>query len=84
MQILGETTGKAIIWANYIHDINTIESAIKKELIPFSIDSFPREGPIISDWIISADAGNLPALNTFAKSIASFNEKLFSLSAIII
>jgi SNF2 family DNA or RNA helicase len=37
MQILGETTGKAIIWANYIHDINTIESAIKKE---FGLDSY--------------------------------------------
>ena len=36
MQILGETTGKAIIWANYIHDINTIESAIKKEFGPTS------------------------------------------------
>jgi hypothetical protein len=23
MQILGETTGKVIIWANYIHDIET-------------------------------------------------------------
>ena len=37
MQILGETTGKAIIWANYIHDINTIENAIKKE---FGLDSY--------------------------------------------
>jgi SNF2 family DNA or RNA helicase len=37
MQILGETTGKVIIWANYIHDINTIESAIKKE---FGFDSY--------------------------------------------
>ena len=36
MQILGETTGKVIIWANYIHDINTIESAIKKEFGPTS------------------------------------------------
>ena len=36
MQILGETTGKVIIWANYIHDINTIESAIKKEFGPAS------------------------------------------------
>ena len=52
-----------------------IHKTMEKELIPFSIDSFPKEGPIISDWIISADAGNLPALNTFAKSIASFNEK---------
>ena len=31
MQILGETTGKAIIWANYIHDILNIEAAIKKD-----------------------------------------------------
>ena len=31
MQILGETSGKVIIWANYIHDILTIEKAIKKE-----------------------------------------------------
>ena len=31
MQILGETTGKVIIWANYIHDIHTIEKAIKEE-----------------------------------------------------
>ena len=31
MQILGETAGKVIIWANYIHDILTIEKAIKKE-----------------------------------------------------
>ncbi len=32
MQILGETTGKVIIWANYIHDILNIESAIKKNM----------------------------------------------------
>ena len=31
MQILGETTGKVIIWANYIHDILNIKNAIKKE-----------------------------------------------------
>jgi SNF2 family DNA or RNA helicase len=31
MQILGETTGKVIIWANYIHDIHTIEKAVKEE-----------------------------------------------------
>jgi len=31
MQILAETSGKAIIWANYIHDILNIETAIKKE-----------------------------------------------------
>ena len=31
MQILAETSGKAIIWANYIHDILNIEAAIKKE-----------------------------------------------------
>ena len=31
MQILGETTGKVIIWANYIHDILSIEKAIKEE-----------------------------------------------------
>ena len=31
MQILGETTGKVIIWANYIHDIEAIEKMIKKE-----------------------------------------------------
>ena len=31
MQILGETSGKVIIWANYIHDILNIKSAIKKE-----------------------------------------------------
>ena len=31
MQILGETDGKVIIWANYIHDIQTIEKAISKE-----------------------------------------------------
>ena len=28
MQILGETTGKGIIWANYIHDIEKIEANI--------------------------------------------------------
>ena len=28
MQILGETTGKVIIWANYIHDIEKIEANI--------------------------------------------------------
>ena len=39
------------------------------------MDSLPSDGPIISDWIISADAGSLPALKTFARSIASFNEK---------
>ena len=31
MQILGETTGKVIIWANYVHDIKAIEEAISKE-----------------------------------------------------
>ena len=31
MQILGETTGKVIIWANYIHDIKRIEKAISEE-----------------------------------------------------
>ena len=31
MQILGETSGKVIIWANYIHDILNIEKEIKKE-----------------------------------------------------
>ena len=31
MQILGETTGKVIIWANYIHDIHAIEKAVKEE-----------------------------------------------------
>jgi SNF2 family DNA or RNA helicase len=31
MHILGETTGKVIIWANYIHDIQRIEKAISKE-----------------------------------------------------
>ena len=31
MQVLGETTGKVIIWANYIHDILNIKNAIKKE-----------------------------------------------------
>ena len=36
MQILGETTGKVIIWANYIHDILNLEKAIKKEYGPSS------------------------------------------------
>jgi SNF2 family DNA or RNA helicase len=36
MQILGETTGKVIIWANYIHDILNLEDAIKKEYGPSS------------------------------------------------
>ena len=31
IQILGETSGKVIIWANYIHDIEAIEKIIKKE-----------------------------------------------------
>ena len=31
MQILGETTGKVIIWANYIHDIEKIEANIAFE-----------------------------------------------------
>ena len=31
MQILGETSGKVIIWANYIHDIQAIEKAISAE-----------------------------------------------------
>jgi SNF2 family DNA or RNA helicase len=31
MQILGETTGKVIIWANYIHDIEKIKSNIALE-----------------------------------------------------
>ena len=42
--------------------------------------SLPKEGPTISDWIISAEAGNLPALNTFAKSMASFSVKLPAIS----
>jgi len=36
MQVLGETTGKVIIWANYIHDILNIEKAIKDEYGPTS------------------------------------------------
>ena len=36
MQILGETTGKVIIWANYVHDILNIERAIKNEYGPTS------------------------------------------------
>ena len=36
MQILGETTGKVIIWANYVHDILNIERAIKDEYGPTS------------------------------------------------
>ena len=31
MHILGETTGKVIIWANYIHDIEKIEANIALE-----------------------------------------------------
>ena len=31
MQIIGETTGKVIIWANYVQDIHSIEDAIKSE-----------------------------------------------------
>ena len=31
MQILGETTGKVIIWANYIHDIEKIEANVAFE-----------------------------------------------------
>ena len=37
MQILGETSGKVIIWANYIYDIESIEKAINKE---FGSDSY--------------------------------------------
>jgi len=37
MQILGETTGKVIIWANYIHDIEKIEANIA--LSDFGADS---------------------------------------------
>jgi SNF2 family DNA or RNA helicase len=36
MQILGETSGKVIIWANYVHDILNIEKAIKDEYGPKS------------------------------------------------
>ena len=36
MQILGETTGKVIIWANYIHDILSIQKAINDEFGPQS------------------------------------------------
>ena len=43
--------------------------------MPLSIASWPREGPTTSDWIIVAEAGNFPALNTLAKSIASFRSK---------
>ena len=37
--------------------------------------SLPSEGPTISDWIISAEAGSFPALKTFAKSIPSLSVK---------
>ena len=37
MQILGENSGKVIIWANYIYDINQIKKAIEKE---FGEDSY--------------------------------------------
>ena len=33
--------------------------------------SFPKDGPTISDWIISAEAGSFPARSTLAKSMAS-------------
>ena len=36
----------------------------------------PKDGPTTSDWIISAAAGNLPALKTLAKSLVSATSKL--------
>ena len=49
--------------------------AIRKEFIPLSIASCPKEGPTISDCTISALAGNLPARSTLARSTASFKVK---------
>ena len=41
------------------------------EVVPLSIASCPKDGPTTSDCTISAAAGNLPALKTFAKSLVS-------------
>jgi hypothetical protein len=46
------------------------------DIKPLSIASCPKDGPTTSDCKMSAVAGNLPALNTFAKSCASKIEKL--------
>ena len=43
---------------------------------PELIASAPKEGPTISDWIILAGAGNLPAFKIFDKSSASSTVKL--------
>ena len=40
----------------------------------------PKDGPTTSDWIISAAAGNLPALNTLAKSLVSVTSKFPEIS----
>jgi len=37
MDVLEEVEGKAIIWANYIHDIETIVKAIQKKYGPDSV-----------------------------------------------
>ena len=52
-------------------EVTARNNAITNELIPLSIASAPKDGPIISDWIISAAAGSLPARSTFARSVAS-------------
>ena len=53
-----------------------ISPAIAKEINPLVIASCPKEGPTTTDCTISAEAGNLPARSTLAKSCASNTVKL--------
>ena len=41
------------------------------DLNPFSMESFPREGPTVLSSNISTGAGRAPALKTIARSRAS-------------
>ena len=54
---------------------NTIINAIIKDFNPESIESWPKDGPIIASCTIWAGAGNLPDFNTLAKSFPSLTEK---------
>ena len=49
--------------------------AIKNDMKPLSIASCPRDGPTISDCMISAEAGSLPARKTLEISLVSFTVK---------
>ena len=58
--------------------MNTMTNSKPKsiDIYPWLMDSTPKEGPIKASSTIRVGAGNLPAFNTLAKSLASSTVKL--------